>query len=93
MPTLARVLDKDRVETSQQFSTRDDALTWLIGELRTISQSYPSRPNDAEPDSEFLRRLPSSEHTRTRGGKLKEWWYVHLIDSGDDWALILEEVD
>ena len=92
MPVHARVLDKNRLETSQRFRTRDEALTWMIGELRTISQGYPNRPNDAESDSEFLRRLPTSEHTRTRtNGKLLEWWYF----SGrgvDDYALILREV-
>ena len=91
MPVLASVLDKSRNETSQQFRTRDEALGWLVGELRTISQGYPTRPDDTESDSEFLRRLPTSEHTRTRsGGKLLEWWYFSGRNQ-DDYALILEE--
>ena len=84
------VLDKDRNENSRQLGTRDEALTWMIGELRTFSQNYPDRPGDAEPDSEFLRRLPISNHTRVRDGRLLEWWYV--VRSGDDFALILQEV-
>ena len=91
MPVRASVLDKDRSETSQQFRTRDEALTWMVGELRILSAGYPNRPGDAEPDSEFLRRLPNSEHTRIKGnGKLLEWWYV--LHAADDYALILQEV-
>ena len=92
MPVRASTLDKDRVETSQQFRTREDALAWMVGELRTISQGYPSRPGDGESDSEFLRRLPTSEHTRTlSNGKLLEWWYFSGRGE-DDYALILREV-
>lgn len=91
MPVRASTLDKDRVEASEQFRTRDEALAWMVGELRTISQDYPNRPRDDELDSEFLRRLPTSEHMRTRDAKFREWWYF----SGrgfDDYALILQEV-
>ncbi len=91
MPVRASILDKSRVEVSEQFRTRDEALTWLVGQLRIISAGYPTRPNDIEPDSEFLRVLPTSEHTRIRSNsKFLEWWYF----SGqglDDYALILEE--
>ncbi len=92
MPVRASTLDKFRVETSEQFRTRDEALEWLVGQLRIISAGYPTRPNDAEPDSEFLRVLPTSEHTRTRSGnKLLEWWYFSGRGQ-DDYALILKEI-